>query len=164
MNKKFSSTLFLIFALLLFGGLFLSEASAQTSGPFDRIGRGGARVIVNSDGSITFRTGGSDRRTINSSGHDLPASDNLYDLGPASFCFRSGYFGTSLAAPTLNGNTFTAGSYTLTGGAGKTFTFNNTLTLSGTDGSTLNVGAGGSLGSNAFTSTAYAPLASPTFS
>jgi hypothetical protein len=49
----------------------------------------------------------------------------------------------------------------LTLGAGKTFSVNNTLTLSGTDASTLNIGAGGTLGSNAFTSTAYAPLASP---
>src|SRR6266496_1284252 len=61
------------------------------------------------------------------------------------------------SASTINGNTFTAGTYTLTGGAGKTFTFNNTLTLSGTDGSTLNVGGGGTLGSNAFTSTAFVP-------
>jgi hypothetical protein len=39
---------------------------------------------------------------------------------------------------------------------GKTFTVNNTLTLSGTDGSTLNVGAGGTLGSAAYTaSSAY---------
>lgn len=46
---------------------------------------------------------------------------------------------------------------------GKTFTVNNTLTLTATDGSTLAIGAGGTLGSNAYTSTAYAPLASPTF-
>jgi hypothetical protein len=38
---------------------------------------------------------------------------------------------------------------------GKTFAVNNALTLTGTDGSTLNVGSGGTLGSNAFTSTAY---------
>jgi len=37
------------------------------------------------------------------------------------------------------------------------------LTFAGTDASTLNIGTGGTLGSNAFTSTAYAPLASPTF-
>src|SRR5580700_9796157 len=43
----------------------------------------------------------------------------------------------------------------------KTFTITNSLTLAGTDGSTLNIGTGGTLGSNAFTSTAYAPLASP---
>jgi hypothetical protein len=38
-------------------------------------------------------------------------------------------------------------------GAGKTFAVNNTLTLAGTDGSTLNVGAGGTLGSAAFAAT-----------
>ncbi len=44
--------------------------------------------------------------------------------------------------------------------ASKTFTVANTLTLSGTDGSTLNVGTGGTLGTAAFTaSTAYAPAA-----
>lgn len=57
----------------------------------------------------------------------------------------------ALVATTVNGNTFTAGTYTLTGAAGKTLTFSNTLTLAGTDGSTLNVGAGGTLGSAAFT-------------
>lgn len=66
-------------------------------------------------------------------------------------------------ATSVNGNTFTTGSYTLTGTAAKTLTFTNTLTLSGTDGSTLNIGTGGTLGTNAYTSTAYAPIASPTF-
>jgi hypothetical protein len=69
----------------------------------------------------------------------------------------------AITPTTVNGNTLTTGTGTLTLGAGKTATINNTLTLSGTDGSTLNVGTGGTLGSNAFTSTAYAPLASPTF-
>lgn len=46
---------------------------------------------------------------------------------------------------------------------GKTLTVSNTLTLTATDGSTLAIGAGGTLGSNAYTSTAYAPSASPTF-
>jgi hypothetical protein len=40
-------------------------------------------------------------------------------------------------ATTLNGNTFTAGTYTLTGVAGKTLTFNKTLTFDGTDGTTM---------------------------
>lgn len=44
---------------------------------------------------------------------------------------------------------------------GKTFTYNNTLAFSGTDGSTLNVGAGGTLGTAAYTaSTDYAPSSS----
>jgi len=42
----------------------------------------------------------------------------------------------ALTNKTLNGNTFTSGTYTLTGGAGKTLTFNNTMTLSATDGNT----------------------------
>lgn len=37
-------------------------------------------------------------------------------------------------ATSLNGNTFTTGTYTLTGTAAKTLTFTNSLTLSGTDG------------------------------
>ena len=37
----------------------------------------------------------------------------------------------------LNGNTFTTGTYTLTGAAAKTLTFNNSLTLAGTDATTM---------------------------
>lgn len=36
-------------------------------------------------------------------------------------------------ATSINGNTFTTGTYTLTGAAGKTLTFNNTITIAGTD-------------------------------
>ena len=43
-----------------------------------------------------------------------------------------------------------AGNYA-TAASGKTGVFNNTLTLSGTDGSTLNVGSGGTLGTAAYT-------------
>jgi hypothetical protein len=44
-------------------------------------------------------------------------------------------------ATTINGNTFTTGTYTLTGVAGKTLTFNKTLTLDGTDGTTITLPA-----------------------
>lgn len=40
-------------------------------------------------------------------------------------------------ATSINGNTFTTGTYTLTGVAGKTLTFNKSLTLEGTDATTL---------------------------
>lgn len=40
--------------------------------------------------------------------------------------------------------------------SGKTFTSSNTLTLAGTDSSTLNIGAGGTLGASAFTDTTNA--------
>jgi hypothetical protein len=70
---------------------------------------------------------------------------------------------SALTGKTYNSLTLTAASvgFTIAGGAtSKTFTLSNTLTLAGTDGSTLNVGAGGTLGSAAYTaSTAYAPAA-----
>lgn len=74
----------------------------------------------------------------------------------------SASFSGALTAASFNGNTFTTGSGTLTLGAAKTFTASNTLTLTATDGSTLAIGAGGTLGSNAYTSTAYLPLAGGT--
>lgn len=40
-------------------------------------------------------------------------------------------------ATSLNGDTFTSGTYTLTGSAGKTLTFSNSLTLAGTDATTM---------------------------
>jgi len=47
---------------------------------------------------------------------------------------------------------------------GKTFTASNTLTLTGNDGASLAIGAGGTLGTGAYAAIAdYAPLASPTF-
>ncbi len=42
-----------------------------------------------------------------------------------------------ITATTLNGNTFTTGTYTLTGTAAKTLNFTNSLTLSGTDTTTM---------------------------
>jgi hypothetical protein len=54
-------------------------------------------------------------------------------------------------ATSINGLTITTSTGTLTIANGKTFTASNTLTLAGTDGSTLNVGAGGTLGTAAFT-------------
>ena len=42
----------------------------------------------------------------------------------------------ALTNKTYNGNTLTAGTYTITGAASKTLTFNNTMTLAGTDGQT----------------------------
>jgi hypothetical protein len=62
-------------------------------------------------------------------------------------------------ATTINGLTLTssASGFTIAGGTtSKTLTLSNTVTLAGTDGSTLNIGTGGTLGSAAFTaSTAY---------
>ncbi len=63
---------------------------------------------------------------------------------------------TALTATTVNGNTLTTGTGTLTLGAGKVATLSNTLTFAGTDNSTLNIGTGGTLGTAAYTaSSAY---------
>lgn len=43
----------------------------------------------------------------------------------------------ALTNKTVNGNTITAGTFTLTGAAAKTLTFSNSLTLAGTDGTTM---------------------------
>lgn len=66
----------------------------------------------------------------------------------------------ALTNKTYNGNSWTAGTGTLAVAAGKTFTASNTLTVTATDGSTLAIGSGGTLGTAAYTSSgAYAPLA-----
>lgn len=63
---------------------------------------------------------------------------------------------SALTATTFNGNTWTTGTGIFTLGAGKTFTNSNTLTLTATDGSTLAIGTGGTLGTAAYTAaTAY---------
>jgi hypothetical protein len=67
-------------------------------------------------------------------------------------------------ATSINGNIWTAGTGTLTLGAGKTATISNTLTFAGADGSTVTVGAGGTVAYlantlNAFASTTSAQLA-----
>lgn len=65
----------------------------------------------------------------------------------------------AITPSTVNGLTFTAAAtgFTIAGGTtSKTLTVSNTLTLAGTDSSTLNIGAGGTLGTAAFTAaTAY---------
>jgi len=92
-----------------------------------------------------------------------PSSANLRaavtdESGNGAMLFAGGNIGTATAT-SLNGLTITTSTGTLTIAAAKVLTISNTLTLSGTDGSTLNIGAGGTLGSAAYTaSSAYQPL------
>lgn len=73
---------------------------------------------------------------------------------------------SALTGKTYNALTLTAAAtgFTVAGGtASKTLTVSNTLTLAGTDTSTLNIGTGGTLGTAAYTaSTAYATSAQGT--
>lgn len=93
------------------------------------------------------------RQTGNGTTSAAPAWDSLQDADVPS----------ALTGKTYNALTLTAAAtgFTIAGGTtSKTLTVSNTLTLAGTDASTLNIGAGGTLGSAAFTaSTAYAPAA-----
>lgn len=78
---------------------------------------------------------------------------------PAWGTLANGDVPSALTGKTYNGLTLTAAAtgWTLAGGTtSKTLTLSNTLTLAGTDESTLNVGTGGTLGTAAFTAaTAY---------
>jgi hypothetical protein len=67
-----------------------------------------------------------------------------------------GRIASALTGKTYNGLTVTSSTGTLSVANGKTLTASNTLTFSGTDSSTLNIGTGGTLGTAAYTaSTAY---------
>ena len=66
-----------------------------------------------------------------------------------------GKIASALTGKTYNGLTLTSNAtgFSVAGGTtSKTLTLNNTLSFSGTDASTLNIGAGGTLGSHAFIS------------
>lgn len=89
------------------------------------------------------------------------AGTGTVSAAPAWAALVNGDIPTALTGKTYNGLTLTAAAtgFTIAGGTtSKTLTVSNTLTLAGTDSSTLNIGAGGTLGSAAFTaSTAYEP-------
>lgn len=89
--------------------------------------------------------------------------DGVNSAAPAWDTLTDADLPATLTGKTYNGVTLTALSVGWSGAGGatsKTLTVSNTLTLAGTDSSTLNIGAGGTLGSAAFTaSTAYAPAA-----
>jgi len=151
-------------------GSSLSFATATTTGDFQVGGN-----LLASDGtatnpSITFTndtdTGlfrvGANTFGITTGGVERIRVDSLGNvgIGGASSGAKLDVNGTvntgALTSTTVNGNTITTGTGTLTLAAGKTFTASNTLTLAGTDGSTLNIGTGGTLGTAAYTSsTAY---------
>lgn len=74
------------------------------------------------------------------------------ESGTGALLFAGGNIGAATAT-SLNGLTISTTTGTLTLANGKTLTGSNTLTFSGTDGSTLNIGAGGTLGAAALIGT-----------
>lgn len=77
-----------------------------------------------------------------------PTEEKFLILGTVNYGWDEN---ADVTVNTVNGNTITTGTGVLTLGAGKTLTASNTITLTATDGSTLAIGAGGILGSAAYT-------------
>jgi hypothetical protein len=128
----------------------------------------------------TVATTASNTQTFTNKTYDTAGSGNVFRINGTAISAVTGTGSVVLASsptlvtPTLGVASATsinkvaitapATSATLTIADGKTLTASNTLTFSGTDGSTLNIGTGGTLGTGAYATIAnYAPLASPTF-
>ena len=123
-----------------------------TAGDFPTLNQNTTGTAANVTGTVAVANGGTGVTSSTGSGSNvLSNTPTLVTpvLGVAS-------------ATTINKVAITApatGS-TLTIADGKTLTANNSLTFSGTDASTLNIGTGGTLGTAAYTSsTSYAPAA-----
>lgn len=100
-----------------------------------------AAAFTTVGGAITLTTSAGSSVTV-------PATGTLATLAGSE----------ALTNKTVNGLTITPSTGTLGIGNGKVLTSSNTLTFAGTDGSTLNIGTGGTLGTAAFTAaSAYVP-------
>lgn len=129
-------------------GTIACGADLSTTGSLTATGNlvaGALVVAANSTFSTTFTCGTQSASLAYTLPVALPTLNRQ-----ALICTTAGVM--SFGGPALTSST---GTFSLTNA--KTFSVSNTLTLAGTDGSTLNIGAGGTLGSNAFTSTAYVP-------
>lgn len=114
----------------------------KKGGATNIIGNGNAitvlNALVNCDGGQINISSGSITRSILFNPSTITASVNTaLSITTVGQTFGGAQTFGALTATTLNGNTFTTGTYTLTGVSGKTLTFNNSITLAGTDGTTL---------------------------
>lgn len=140
-----------------------SFGSSTSPGSFSTLSAVGAVTLSPSSGNVTLSpaTGNVVMTTTGSASVQVTPNGNLNlapvagsitgtTTGAGTITLTSAGLGT-LTNFKLNGNTFTTGTGTLTLATSKTLTASNTLTLAGTDGSTLNVGGGGTLGTAAYT-------------
>jgi hypothetical protein len=107
--------------------------------------------------AVTDLAGGAATRTITGTANEITVTNGSGVAGnptlslPAAMTMTGktltggSYAGITISTSTFNGNIWTAGTGTLTLGAGKTATISNTLTFTGTDGSTAAFGVGGTV-------------------
>ena len=121
----------------------ITPAASSITGTLG-VDHGGTGVANNAASTLTISGNFATTLTVSgTTGVTLPTSGTLATLaGSEAFTNK-----------TYNGNTFTAGTGTLTLGSGKTATISNTLTLTASDNSTLAIGGGGTLGTAAYVST-----------
>lgn len=81
----------LLLLILISVGLCATTARAQ-----NRIQSGNSSITINDDSTITMKIAGSGRYTLDTSGHIVPVTTNVQDLGSAAKKFRTLYLGTSI--------------------------------------------------------------------
>jgi hypothetical protein len=145
------------------GDILICTVDSTSAGTQAAVGANWDVIQVNIDGAVvgpasatsaniaTFN--GTSGKLIQDSGKALPTGTVVGTTDTQA-----------LTNKTYNGNTLTSGTGTLTFGSGKTLTVNSTLTLTGTDGSSVALGAGGTVAYvanklSAFAATTSAELA-----
>lgn len=144
------------------GNVVLATSPALTT---PNLGTPSAATLTNATG-LPISTGVSGLGTGVSTFLSTPSSANLATALTDETGTGAAVFATSptlvtpvlgaATATTLNGLTVTTSTGTLSITNGKVLTASNTMTLQGTDGSTLNIGAGGALTASAYTDTTNA--------
>lgn len=145
-------------------GVINNDASTITiSGSF------GATFTLTASTSVTFPTTGTlatlagseaiTNKTIDLASNTLTGTTAQFNTALSDGDFATLAGTEALTNKTYNGNTWTAGTGTLTIAAGKTLTGSNTLTLTATDGSTAAFGVGGTV---AYKGTSLAQFAATT--
>ncbi|MCC7436249.1 hypothetical protein IT402_00005, partial [Candidatus Nomurabacteria bacterium] len=111
------------------------NSSGVVTGTGSACGTASGNITI---GTTTITSGTNTRVLYNNSG--VVGEYTISGSGSVAMTTSPTFVTPTLGAATatsINGNTFTTGTYTLTGAAGKTLTFNNSITLAGTDSTTM---------------------------
>lgn len=95
-----------------------------------------AALITSGNFSITLTATGTTAVTLPTSGTLVSSVTTGNGVSATNTAGALAFTLGAITPTTVNGNTFTTGTYTLTGQAGKTLTFNGSITLTGTDAQT----------------------------